>query len=136
MPLGSVMNTALSGLAAAESLLDAAAHNMTNVRTPGYRRVQATLASQTPQTTSRGAAPTDDSAGQNPTQMGRGVMVLGQEPVRDDAVSAGQTDLLASDVAQNLLDLDSASTQFRINLPVLSETDRLLDELVNLRRHS
>ncbi|MBN2024235.1 MAG: hypothetical protein JW809_15740 [Pirellulales bacterium] len=133
MPLGSVLNTALSGLAAAESMLDAAAHNMANVRTPGFTPLRPMFATQTSRTIDPGAAPTDASGGSNPVQRGRGVMALGTEPVSDEppADSGGMSTQVMID---SLLDLNAASTQFRINLPVMSETDRLLDELMNIGR--
>ncbi|MBN1908104.1 MAG: flagellar hook basal-body protein [Pirellulales bacterium] len=76
MGLGSVLHTALSGMAAAESLLAAVSNNLANAQTAGYKQSRPVFATQSPQTSSRGAAAGGGSAGSNPVQTGRGVRVV------------------------------------------------------------
>jgi len=73
MSLGSVLQTALTGLAAAEAVLDVTANNLANWRTAGFKAGRAAFATQTPQTQSLGAAPSGGNGGTNPIQIGSGV---------------------------------------------------------------
>jgi flagellar hook protein FlgE len=68
MGLGSVMNTALSGMSAATTLIDVTANNLANSQTPGFKASRGELATL-PFLTLPGNA--------NPIQVGRGVMVAG-----------------------------------------------------------
>ena len=77
MALGSVLQTALSGMAAAETVVAVVANNMANARTPGYKASSPVLVTQEPQTQSPGAAPDGASGGSNPVQTGTGVLVAG-----------------------------------------------------------
>jgi len=77
MALGSVLQTALSGMAAAETVLAVMANNMANARTPGFKAATPVFVTQQPQTESLGAAPDGTSGGANPVQVGTGVMVAG-----------------------------------------------------------
>ena len=73
MGLSSVMQVGLTGLAAAELTLDAAANNLANLNTAGYKQSFPQFASQTPATHSQGESPSGSSGGTNPVQVGRGV---------------------------------------------------------------
>ena len=90
MGLGSVMNTALSGLSAATTLIDVAANNLANSQTPGFKASRVELATL-PYLAVVG--------GTNPIQVGSGVMVAGtsinftQEPLE----TSDQPALLALD---------------------------------------
>lgn len=75
MSLSSVMQTALSGINAAETAAAAVANNVANSRTNGFKSSRPTFASQTPQTRSSGAPPTARSGGANPVQVGTGVQL-------------------------------------------------------------
>ncbi len=77
MGLGSVLNTALSGMAAAETMLAVVANNLANSQTPGYKAVDPRLAASQPQTHSHGTAPNGSDGGSNPVQVGTGVTVAG-----------------------------------------------------------
>jgi flagellar hook protein FlgE len=68
--LGSVLQTSLSGMAAAETIVAVTANNVANVRTPGFKASRVVLTTQTPSTLSLGSA-----GGTNPAQIGLGVMV-------------------------------------------------------------
>ncbi len=77
MALGSVLQTALSGMAAAETVVAVVANNMANARTPGFKASSPVLVTQQPQTQSPGAAPEGANGGSNPVQVGTGVAVAG-----------------------------------------------------------
>jgi flagellar hook protein FlgE len=95
MPLGSVLQTALSGMAAAETVVALIANNVANVQTPGYKASSAVLVDQQPQTQSPGAAPGGADGGSNPVQVGTGVVVaaastdFSQGPIAIGGVSTG-----------------------------------------------
>lgn len=71
MSLNSVMQTALSGMAAATTVIDVAANNLANSRTAGFKASRVELATLPFQSRYGG------SAGANPIQVGGGVMVAG-----------------------------------------------------------
>jgi flagellar hook protein FlgE len=73
MGLSSVMQVGLTGLAAAELTLDAAANNLANLNTAGYKQSFPRFATQTPATQSLGTPPGGSNGGTNPVQVGRGV---------------------------------------------------------------
>lgn len=75
MSLGSVMQVALSGMSAAETLVSVAANNLANIATSGFKQSRASFVTQSPQTYSLGSAPSASDGGSNPMQIGRGVMV-------------------------------------------------------------
>jgi flagellar hook protein FlgE len=77
MGLGSVMQTALSGMLAAEAGISVIANNMANALTPGFKASSPVLVTQSLQTYSVGAGPNGLSGGRNPIQIGRGVRVAG-----------------------------------------------------------
>jgi flagellar hook protein FlgE len=49
-------------------------------------------------------------------------------------IIAGAVELSNTDVGGNLIDLVMASTQYRANTRVISTSQQLLDELLNIRR--
>ncbi len=77
--LFSVMQTALTGMAAAEATLGVVADNLANARTDGFKARRVRLATQTPQTVSLGEGPHGASGGTNPQQIGAGVQVAGSD---------------------------------------------------------
>jgi flagellar hook protein FlgE len=50
------------------------------------------------------------------------------------AIKAGAIELSNTDIGKNLIDLILASTQYRSNTRVITTSQQLLDELLNLRR--
>jgi flagellar hook protein FlgE len=77
MGLASAMQTALSGMAAAEMAVSVIANNIANTQTKGFKASSSELVTQTPQTRGLGAAPSEMGGGSNPLQIGRGVQVAG-----------------------------------------------------------
>ena len=75
MGLGSVLNTALSGMSGAETWIDVTATNLANLNSAGFKASTVRFGTQTPQTHSGGSAPNDHSGGTNPLQTGTGVQV-------------------------------------------------------------
>lgn len=73
--LNSVLNSSLSGIAAAQLGVSITANNLANSLTDGFKASRPVFADQTPQTFDHGSAPGAFSAGQNPTQVGSGVSV-------------------------------------------------------------
>ena len=148
MALGSVLQTALSGMAAAETLVAVIANNLANARTPGYKAASPLFTTQQPQTQSRGAAPDGSGGGGDPVQVGVGVMVAGMsadlsqgpiaiiDPQNGGAgkLVPGGIELSNTDIAESLVDLKSATNLFRANLQVADTAGHLLDELIHLRR--
>jgi flagellar hook protein FlgE len=67
----SVMQTALSGMSAATTILDVVANNLANAETRGFKASTVQLATSTPLTVSLG------SSNSNPIQFGTGVQVVG-----------------------------------------------------------
>ncbi len=75
MGLTSALNTALTGLTAAETQIDVIGNNLANSQTVGFKASSAVFATQFLQTMSLGAAPTANNGGVNPRQVGLGVQV-------------------------------------------------------------
>jgi flagellar hook protein FlgE len=75
MGLASALNTALSGLSAAETTIDVVGNNLANANTVGFKASEATFATQFLQTLALGSAPSADSGGTNPRQIGLGTTV-------------------------------------------------------------
>ncbi|MEM9185658.1 MAG: flagellar hook-basal body complex protein [Planctomycetota bacterium] len=75
MGLQSALSTALTGLNAAETIIDVAGNNVANSQTVGFKESDVSFATQFNQTLSIGAAPSDQSGGTNPRQLGLGVKV-------------------------------------------------------------
>ena len=122
MALGSVLQTALSGLSAAEAALQVLANNLANSQTAGFKASRPVFASQSVQTASLGAAPTDRSGGSNPVQVGRGTLM------------AGATELSNTDVGRDLVALFRMASMHRIGLTLFRTTEGLYEELAGLPR--
>jgi flagellar hook protein FlgE len=75
MGLTSALNTALTGLSAAETQIDVIGNNLANSQTVGFKSSQAIFATQFLQTLSLGGGPTAENGGTNPRQIGLGVQV-------------------------------------------------------------
>jgi flagellar hook protein FlgE len=97
--LFSVMQTALTGMAAAEATLGVVADNLANARTDGFKARRIQLVTQTAQTVSQGEGPHGFSGGTNPQQIGAGVQVAG----------------IASDFSQGSVALSSNPSDLALN---------------------
>lgn len=75
MGLQSALSTALTGLNAAETTIDVVGNNVANSNTVGFKSSDAIFATQFLQTQSLGSAPTPNSGGTNPRQIGLGTRV-------------------------------------------------------------
>ncbi len=75
MGLQSALTTALTGLQAAETTIDVVGNNVANSQTVGFKESEAAFATQFLQTISIGSAPSTNSGGTNPRQIGLGVKV-------------------------------------------------------------
>lgn len=75
MGLASALSTALTGLGAAETQVDVVGNNLANSQTVGFKASRAVFATQFLQTQSLGGAPTENSGGINPRQVGLGTKV-------------------------------------------------------------
>lgn len=80
MSLSSVFNTAMSGMSAAETMIDVAGNNIANANTIGFKQSNALFATQFSQTLSMGSAAVDGSGGADPEQTGLGVEVAAITP--------------------------------------------------------
>ena len=96
MGLQSSLTTALTGLTAAETQISVIGNNLANSNTVAFKASQAEFATQFLQTLSLGGAPTADSGGTNPRQIGLGTMVAEITPNFSQGtieISANPTDL-------------------------------------------
>ncbi|NOZ39113.1 MAG: flagellar hook-basal body complex protein [Planctomycetes bacterium] len=75
MGLQSALTTALTGLQAAEATIDVVGNNVANSQTVGFKESSVVFATQFLQTLSIGSAPSTNSGGTNPRQIGLGVKV-------------------------------------------------------------
>jgi flagellar hook protein FlgE len=135
MALVSAMQSALSGLSAAETSLSIIANNIANAQTAGFKASHAIYATQTPQTAGPGVSPSGLGGGGNPVQIGRGVSVVGLST----DTSPGELDPLGhessnTDLAHSIIELGITSDYFRANLQTLDTSLEMLDELANLGR--
>jgi flagellar hook protein FlgE len=80
MSLTSAMNTALTGMSAAETMIDVDGNNIANSNTVGFKASTATFATQFLQTQGLGSSPTTNNGGTNPRQIGMGTMVAAITP--------------------------------------------------------
>ncbi len=76
MALGSVLQTALSGISAATTAISVASNNVANARTPGFKAGSAQYAPFPSSKIRLGSAPSASSGGTNPVQVGQGVGVV------------------------------------------------------------
>jgi flagellar hook protein FlgE len=77
MSLGSVLQTAVSGMLAATTSVRVASNNVANARTHGFKASRPVFATQTYSMIRIGSAPSSRSGGTNPVQIGIGVKVAG-----------------------------------------------------------
>lgn len=75
MGLQSALSTALTGMNAAETIIDVAGNNVANSQTVGFKESGVNFATQFLQTASIGSAPSASNGGTNPRQIGLGVKV-------------------------------------------------------------
>lgn len=80
MGLQSALTTSLTGLQAAEAVIDVVGNNVANSGTVGFKESDVLFATQFLQTQSIGSAPTDTTGGTNPRQIGLGVKVAAINP--------------------------------------------------------
>ena len=80
MGLQSALTTSLTGLQAAETVIDVVGNNVANSGTVGFKESNVLFATQFLQTQSIGSAPTDNTGGTNPRQIGLGVKVAAINP--------------------------------------------------------
>lgn len=96
MGLSSVFNTAITGLQASETTIDVAGNNVANSNTIGFKQSEALFSTQFLQKLSLGSAPTANSGGTNPKQIGLGTQVAAIRPVFTQgtiAISSSPSDL-------------------------------------------
>jgi len=96
MGLASALSTALTGLAASESMVDVAGNNVANANTVGFKQSSAVFTTQFLQTMNLGTAPSGDQGGTNPEQVGLGTQVATITPDFSQgtvATSSSPTDL-------------------------------------------
>ncbi len=98
MGIASAMNTALTGLSAAETQLDVSGNNLTNSQTVGFKASEAIFATQFMRTLSLGSAPSNGNGGTNPMQIGMGV----------------QTAEITPDFSQGTIEISSSSSDLAI----------------------
>lgn len=80
MPLQTTMTTSLTGMSAAETMIDVAGNNIANANTVGFKESTVNFATQFLQTYSIGSAPNATNGGTNPRQVGLGVQVAEISP--------------------------------------------------------
>jgi flagellar hook protein FlgE len=80
MGLQSALTTSLTGLQAAETVIDVVGNNVANSGTVGFKESDVLFATQFLQTQSIGSAPTGNAGGTNPRQTGLGVKVAAINP--------------------------------------------------------
>ncbi len=80
MGLASALSTALTGMTAAETQIDVVGNNLANAQTVAFKESEVVFATQFMQTLGLGSAPTDQSAGTNPRQIGLGTQVAEISP--------------------------------------------------------
>ncbi len=80
MGLQSALTTSLTGLQAAEAIIDVVGNNVANSGTVGFKESDVLFANQFLQTQSIGSAPTASTGGTNPRQIGLGVKVAAINP--------------------------------------------------------
>ena len=80
MGLASALNTALTGMQAAETQVDVVGNNLANSQTVGFKESEPIFATQFLQTQSLGSPPSDSNGGTNPRQIGLGTRVAEIRP--------------------------------------------------------
>ena len=74
MALGTVLQTALSGVSAAQFGVGVIGNNLANLNTNGFKASGVSFSTQVSATRGKGSSPSDSSGGTNPRQIGLGVM--------------------------------------------------------------
>jgi len=118
MGLASALSTALTGLNAAETTIDVVGNNLANSNTVGFKASEANFATQFLQTMSLGSAPTDNSGGTNPRQIGLGTLVAEITPNFNQGtiqVTSSPTDLAIQGDGFFVLAGDSGARSFTRN---------------------
>jgi flagellar hook protein FlgE len=134
--MASALQTALTGLAAAETAISVIANNMANAQTAGFKASTVEFATQSVQTQGLGAEPHGFNGGVNPIQIGRGVQVAGISTDNSPGpLDANGTELSNTDLVRSIVELKTASNLYGANLQVIDTESQLLDELINLNRH-
>src|SRR3970040_449809 len=80
MGLQSALTTSLTGLQAAETVIDVVGNNGANSGTVGFKESDVLFATQLLHTQSSGSAPTGNTGGTTPRQIGLGVKVAAINP--------------------------------------------------------
>ncbi|OHB67128.1 MAG: hypothetical protein A2V70_11920 [Planctomycetes bacterium RBG_13_63_9] len=96
MGVASALNTALTGLTAAETTIEVVGNNLANSNTVGFKASEANFATQFLQTRGLGSAPSANSGGTVPRQIGLGTMVADITPDFNQGtieISANPSDL-------------------------------------------
>lgn len=137
MSLGSVLQTARSGMSAAAVAVETVSHNLANSRTNGYKASRPEYVTQATSSMSRGNGTAID--------VGMGVQVTGfvvdesQRPLvvpdtETDVAELELTELSNTDVGSELVELILAENEFLANADVFESADDLLVDLIHLRR--
>ena len=79
--MGSALSTGVTGLQAHQKMLDVAGNNLANVNTTAFKASRITFSELLSETMKKASAPTTDTGGTNPQQMGSGVGVSGIAPL-------------------------------------------------------
>jgi len=74
MALGTVLQTAFSGVSAARFSVGVIGNNLANLNTNGFKASSVSFSTQVSATRAKGSSPRDSSGGANPRQTGLGVM--------------------------------------------------------------
>ena len=96
MSLGSVFQTAQSGMSAAQFAVGVSANNVANAHTNGFKASKVSFASGRSQAVHTGSAPSGKSGGKNPVSVGAGVMPAVSSPDATQgtiAIAEGSTNL-------------------------------------------
>ena len=126
MSLSSVLQTALSGMTAAVTSIDAVSHNLANSRTDGYKSVRPTFAEQTP--TQRGSSQIGTGVRQTGIAVDNSPGPLVTEP------DGSTVELSNVDIGTEMVNMITAKTQFKANANVFNGSSNMLDVLLSLGR--
>lgn len=120
--MSSLTSIAQSGLQAAQTRLSAAAHNVANAQTPGFRRQTVTAQAVAPAGNVAGGAGASGSGNTAAASTGQGV-----------AVRTGQAAQPGANLVQDVVDQLSARQAFVANLGVLKTSSDTLGSLLSVR---
>ena len=130
MGLTTALYTSLSGMIANSEAITVSGNNIANVNTTGFKSSRASFETQISQFISGGTAPTADSGGTNPTQVGLGVRV--GSVTRDFSNGALQatgvnTDLAIEGSGFFILNLDGTQLYTRAGTFALDRDSKLVN---------